>query len=250
VTRSWRLGLLALGLAGMLAWFVLAYARIPPADQMHSPYGEAVNARVVAQRHVTDAVSAVNFDYRGFDTLGEEFILFVSVIGALVILREAHGDQRGAQQDAMAPSRAIAASAALRAWLLIMTGPTVLYGIYMVAHGQSTPGGGFQGGVILATAPLLVFLAEDYDVFKRVASHRGVEVAEAIGAGAYALIGLSPLFFGKEFLTNILPLGKPGSIASGGTILAINYATGLEVAAGFVLLLYGFLQKALQAREE
>ena len=43
---------------------------------------------VVPERHATAVVTAINFDYRGFDTMGEEFILFAAVLGLALLLRE------------------------------------------------------------------------------------------------------------------------------------------------------------------
>ncbi|MDQ2802715.1 MAG: hypothetical protein M3Y41_08530 [Pseudomonadota bacterium] len=60
------------------------------------PYGEAINAAVPPQRHITNMVSAVNFDYRGFDTLGEEFMLLCAVTGTVMLLRGTRGEQLSA----------------------------------------------------------------------------------------------------------------------------------------------------------
>ena len=249
MNHGWRMGLFAAGAAGLATLFALIIARMP--GEHTSPYGHAINWLSQPQRHVTDAVTAVNFEYRGFDTLGEEFILFVSVMGAIVLLREAHEKKKEKEVDAIVPSRAIGPTDAVRTWTLGMTGPTVLFGIYMVIHGQLTPGGGFQGGVILATAPLLIYLAESFDVFKRVTSNPLIEVTEAIGAGGYAIIGCIGWLAGSWFLQNVFPLGHQNDpdILSGGTVPAINLATGIEVAAGFTLLLSAFLQQLLASED-
>jgi multicomponent Na+:H+ antiporter subunit B len=138
-----------------------------------------------------------------------------------------------------------AMSPTVRAVVLPVAGLTVLFGLYIAVHGQLTPGGGFQGGVILATAPLLLYLAENGEAFKRITSQTLVEVLEAAGAGAYALIGLASLFFGAAFLTNILPLGTTGNEFSSGTIAVISVTIGVEVAAAFVLVIYTYLQEII-----
>ncbi len=240
-----RLGIFAAGALGLALFYVAAFLRLPGPGQIQSRYGELINQQTVRQRNVTDAVTAVNFDYRGFDTVGEEFILFISVMGTLVLLRQAR--EKGGQElpDAIVRARAIAPSDALRIWVVLLIAPKVLWGIYIVTHGQLTPGGGFQGGVILATVPLIIYLGESFGVFKRIASFGLVELAEAVGAGGYLLIGMAAWLYGKEFLTNVLPLGKPNQLTSGGTVPLISLSTGLEVTAGFVLLLYAFLQETL-----
>ncbi len=240
-----RLGLFAAGALGLALFYVAAFLRLPGPGEIHSLYGELINQQTVSQRNVTDAVTAVNFDYRGFDTIGEEFILFISVMGTLVLLRQAQEKPGKELPDAIARGREIRASDAMRIWILLMIAPKVLWGLYIVTHGQLTPGGGFQGGVILATVPLIIYLGESFGVFKRIASFGLVEFAEAAGAGGYVLIGMVAWLYGREFLTNVLPLGKPGQLTSGGTVPLISLSTGLEVSAGFVLLLYAFLQETL-----
>jgi multicomponent Na+:H+ antiporter subunit B len=132
---------------------------------------------------------------------------------------------------------------------LMLVLPIVAFGIYTVTHGQLTPGGGFQGGVILATMPLIIYLCGDYQAFKRVTSHVLTEVAEAAGAGGYAVTGLMSFVFGYKFLQNYLPLGQTGDVFSGGTIALISALTGLEVAAGFVLLMISFFKQTLVFRK-
>ena len=51
-----------------------------------------INAVAVPERHMTNMATAVNFDYRAFDTLGEEYILFTAVAGLALLLRQARGE--------------------------------------------------------------------------------------------------------------------------------------------------------------
>ncbi|HXE55115.1 MAG TPA: MnhB domain-containing protein [Tepidisphaeraceae bacterium] len=243
-----RLGLFLVGAIGLAILYGLAIARMP--GEHESLYGRLINQLSQPQQHIRDAVTAVNFDYRGFDTLGEEFILFISVTGAIVLLRETYEKKKEEQMDAITPGRAVSQTDAVRTWTLALTGPTVVFGVYIVIHGQLTPGGGFQGGVVLATAPLLIYLGESFEVFKRVTSTPLIEITEAIGAGGYAIIGIIGWLAGSWFLQNVFPLGDQNnpSVFTGGTVPAINLATGIEVTAGFTLLLSAFLQQTLADR--
>ncbi len=242
---KFRIILFGAGALGLALFYLAAFLCLPGPGSIHSRYGEIINQQTVSQRNVTDAVTAVNFDYRGFDTIGEEFILFISVMGTLVILREAEEKRHQEVPDAISPARLVPASEAVGIWILLLVAPKVLWGIYIVTHGQLTPGGGFQGGVILASVPLIIYLGTSLGTFQRVTSFRLVELAEALGAAGYVLIGMDAWLYGKEFLTNVLPLGRQGQLSSGGTIPLISLSTGLEVTAGFVLLLYAFLQETL-----
>jgi multicomponent Na+:H+ antiporter subunit B len=114
----------------------------------------------------------------------------------------------------------------------------------------SGPRSRFQGGVILASAALIIYLGHGFQTYKRIMTHPLVEIAEATAAAAFVVIGMVAWFWGKPFLTNILPLGKATKLTSGGTIPLISAAVGIEVAAGFVLLLYAFLQEMLTVEEQ
>ncbi len=245
-----RLTLFFIGAAAIGAMFFIVFVGLPGELDLRNRYAVAINTRVVPERNTTDAVTAINFDYRGFDTLGEEFILFVSVMGSLVLLRQPEEKKTRPLPDAITPERDVRQGDAVRLWTLGMAAPKVLFGLYVVTHGQLSPGGGFQGGVILTSAVLIIYLGENFETFKRVMSHTLVEIVEAAGAGGFVLIGMLAWFWGREFLTNTLPLGKSNELTSAGTIPLISFATGIEVMAGFVLLLYAFLQTLLTVEEE
>jgi multicomponent Na+:H+ antiporter subunit B len=245
-----RLTIFFLGALGIGLLWIAASLHLPGPADLRDRYLQMLDARTFQERHITDLVSAVNFDIRGFDTMGEEFILFASVFGALVLLRQSH-EKRGRQlPDALTPSRDVPSTDAVRLWILAMVGPKIAFGIYIVIHGQLTPGGGFQGGVIIASATLIIYLGENFETFKRLMTHTLVEIAEATGAAAFILLGSFACFKGQPFLTNIFPLGQPGSLSSGGTVPWISAATGLEVTGGFVILLYAFLQETLTREED
>jgi multicomponent Na+:H+ antiporter subunit B len=222
---------------------------LPAFGSYQGPYGYVLNQVAVAERHATDVVSAINFDYRGFDTLGEEFILFASVAGAVLLLRREKDEEDSDDAEDREPRRvALPTSSAVRMFGVALVGLTVGFGLYMISHGAVSPGGGFQGGVILATAPLAVYLAAEARTFKRIVPKNLTEVSEASGAAGYVLVGLLGLLVGRTFLENVLPLGTPGEIDGGGTIQALNIIVGIEVAAGFVVLLTAFIEETLLRR--
>ena len=233
----------------LVAIFGYGFAGLPAFGNYRGPYGDAVNAIVVPERHVTDAVTAVNFDIRGFDTLGEEYILFTSVMGVALLLRRQKNEPRRQHADQTEGREIAPASDAVRVIALLLIAPTVLFGLYIVAHGQLTPGGGFQGGVILVSAPLLLYLAGEFANLRKAIPRRLVHTVEAMGAGAYAIVGVGCLAAGGAFLENVLPLGSKGSILSGGTIPLINAGVAMEVSGGLALVLLVYLEEALELKE-
>ena len=238
-------------IAGPVFLLIYGYSvlNLPPWGQYRGPYGDVISRLGVYERHVTDAVNAVNYDYRAFDTLGEEFILFAAVVGVMMLLRREE-DTPAAGTGKLRDEQKL--SLAVRAASIPAIVVTILFGLYIGLHGQLTPGGGFQAGVILATAPFLLYVCENTDSFRRLTSHAAIEVIEAAGAGSYALIGLLPLLIGVPLLTNILPLGKTGDVFSAGTIALISPCIGIEVTAAFLLVGYSYLQEIVrgQARED
>jgi multicomponent Na+:H+ antiporter subunit B len=241
--RYGRLILFAAAMLGILPCMFGLFAHMPRFGEHPLPYGDAINLNAVKQRHVTNMVTAVNFDYRGLDTLGEEIMLVAATAGAVMLLRGSRGENLTARPG-QAPGRPIASRSTgqvLIAWL--MAPLTFLFGLNIVIHPQLTPGGGFQGGVIVASATLLIWLGEGYRPWRRLMRSRPIEVAEAAGALIYALCGFGPMVVGAAFLQNVLPLGKTEALISGGLILLINAGVGLAVACGFALLFIEFLEE-------
>src|SRR5919204_4624429 len=96
MSRGARLGLFAVSAAALASLFVWALTGLPKFGDFQGEYGRILNSAAGSERHVTNVVSAVVFDYRSFDTLGEEFILFASVMAVALLLREARAsDVRG-----------------------------------------------------------------------------------------------------------------------------------------------------------
>ena len=233
--------------AGLAAIFFWGFRDLPAMGDYRGPYGYVVTQVAVYQRHATDVVNAINYDYRGFDTLGEEFILFASVLGVLLLFRPAEGqNQKHTRQIQI--EEAFPVSDALRVTTQAMVGIMIVFGVYIATHGHLTPGGGFQGGVILASAPLLVYLSGDAKAFEQIIASPLVKLAECGGAAGYAIIGTAALFFGVHFLTNVLPLGTTGDLFSSGTIAVISVCVGIEVTGGFVQLIEIYLREIIEER--
>jgi multicomponent Na+:H+ antiporter subunit B len=240
VTRAARLWLFAVAggaFAGLMLW---ALTGLPAFGDFHGEYGEVLNAVAERERHVWNVVIGITFDYRGFDTLGEEFILFAAVMGVALLLREAR-DEGERPEDAVRSDAVGAAGIAL-------VGPIIVVGLYVIAHGMLSPGGGFQGGVATASGLVLLYAAGRYSSYRAATPRAVVDFAEGAGAGAYVAVGIAGLIAGAAFLENVFNLGTTGTLGSGGTILVLNAAAGLEVAAALVLIFHEFIEEVLSSR--
>jgi multicomponent Na+:H+ antiporter subunit B len=232
-----------LGAAGVGVLFVLAVLRMPEFGARTHPYRDLSQPAAIS-RSSPNIVSSINFDQRALDTLGEETILLGSVVGAASLLRPSPKERE--QLDAE-EGRVLEATKLLGYVLL----PVILaVGVDVVTHGHLTPGGGFQGGVVLATGVHLLYVAGSYRMLRRLRPLSWYELAEAAAAGAFVVLGLVGLLLSGAFLFNVLPRGTLGDLFSSGTVFALNVAVGAEVASGVIVLLAQFLAQALSVREE
>lgn len=248
MTERRRLLVFLFGAVGIATIYCAGIRNLPPWGDYRGPYGDVIAQLAVYQRHATDTVNAITYDYRGFDTLGEEFILFSAVTGVMLLLRPETDEKKksnGQQQNPASFQDRAALSETVRVLTTAVFGFSLLFGFYIGTHGQLTPGGGFQGGVIVAAAPMLLYVAENFEAFRRILAPHLMEFFEALGAAAYAVVGLAALALGVPFLTNILPLGQTGDVFSSGTIAMISVCVGVEVAAGFMLVTFEYLREIL-----
>ncbi|MBT1089949.1 MnhB domain-containing protein [Streptomyces sp. Tu102] len=238
-----RLWLLAVGLAGVAALLVAACLDLPHFGGDRHPYGDrAVHASL--DRHTANTIASVNFDQRAFDTLGETTILFAAVVGCVVLLRQTRDEHRARPAPA-------AVAPPVRRYALLVLPVALLVGLYVIAHGQLSPGGGFQGGVVAATSLHLLYLGADYRALERIRPVGLFEVGDALSASAYLVTGLAGLIGGTAFLANtLLPYGTFNTLSSGGTVPLLNAAVGMEVACAVVVLLARFLDQAVEIEEE
>ncbi|MGH4033049.1 MnhB domain-containing protein [Actinomycetota bacterium Odt1-20B] len=234
--RWWVLGV---GAAGVAALFVAAFLRLPRFGGDRHPYGDRATDEALA-RHTANVVASINFDLRAFDTLGEESILFAAVLGTVVLLRQTRDEDR-------VPPGSAAVDRWVRRYALVALPIVLVVGLYVVAHGQLSPGGGFQGGVIVATAVHLLYAGVDYRALERIRPVALYEVGDAVGEAAYLLVGVAGLIGGSAFLANTLvPYGTFNTLTSGGVVPLLNLAVGIEVAGAVVVLLSRFLDQAVE----
>jgi len=98
-----------------------------------------------AKTKVANVVTAIVVNYRGLDTLGEVTVLFLASTGLASILYRRKREEEDAERLSLPSSRI------MRTGVRVLFPVIVLLGIYVFIHGHLTPGGGFQGGTIVAT---------------------------------------------------------------------------------------------------
>ena len=179
-----------------------------------------------------NVVTSVVVTYRGFDTLGEVTILFIAAIGLGAVLYT-----RRKQLPEVKPQPAS---------LILQTGcrflfPLILvFGTYIFIHGHLSPGGGFQGGVIVASAFLLVYLG----CAEKKIARTGLAATESFAGLVFVITGLAGLAIGGSFLMNFLPQGTVNTLFSAGVIPVIYVAIGFKVGSELAGIVSDLLEKS------
>jgi multicomponent Na+:H+ antiporter subunit B len=225
MSRGIRISVASVALACLGALLVWAYAGLPDFGHYRGPYGYVLNRIATPDRHMANVVNATTYDIRGFDTMGEEFILFGAVVGVVLLLR---GDEDEEVEDAVRNDL-------VRVVGGLAVGLLFLIGLWIVAFGFVTPGGGFQGGVALASAV-------GYRAWRKAGNETLLDPFDGLGAGGFVVVGLAALGSGLPFLTNFWGPGIPGTLWSGGSAPLVNWAAGIEVCAATLVLYTEFLE--------
>ncbi|MBU0689592.1 MAG: sodium:proton antiporter [Gammaproteobacteria bacterium] len=172
-------------------------------------------------------VTAILVTYRGLDTLGEVTVLFLasSIIGLVLSL----GNKQNTTLRKLVPVGELLTTGKSYLAPIIM-----LLGVYVFVNGHLTPGGGFQGGAIIASGMLLLLLSDPLKHF----SHALISLVESLSGFVYVSLGVLGIVLAGSFLDNrILPLGDFGDLISAGAIPLIYSLIGLKVGAEFSSML-------------
>jgi len=239
MTRTARFVVFGIGTAVLVLLLGSAVFHLPAFGGTSHPYRDST-VTAALQRRAPNVVTSINFDQRGLDTFGEEAILLASVLGAITLLRPGKDET---QRQRVPNAGRMLQGTRLAGYVLLPI--SLILGADVVVHGHLTPGGGFQGGVVLATGLHLSYVAGSYPALRRLRPLRWYEYGEAIGMGGVVALGVAGVLAGAGFLANVLPTGTFGQLVSAGTVPLFSIAIGIEVASGVVVLLAGFLEQDL-----
>ncbi len=179
----------------------------------------ADDARVVPGRGgyengAVNIVTAVVTDYRILDTLGEIVVLFAAAGGVALLMRER---KRNIDTEA---------SDIVKTGIPIIMVFASVVGLYIISHGHLSPGGGFPGGAVIASAFIIQFLA-----FRKKTPKILFKILESFAGLSLLALGLLGLFLEGSFFANFLPTGVLGATISAGLIMVIYGLIGLKVSA-------------------
>ncbi len=178
-------------------------------------------SNTVEKSRVANVITAIVVNYRGLDTLGEVSVLFLASTGIASILY-----RRKEEEEELVERLNLPSSTLIRTGARVLFPTVALLGIYVFIHGHLTPGGGFQGGTIVATGFLLMLIS--YKGFNT--NHNRMVWIESIAGLSFITLGIWGLISNNTFLGNIPEVGSLNSLISGGLIPIIYIAVGFKVA--------------------
>jgi len=203
-----RLGMKFLGLLGAMMTGLLLLAGVhdfpgwadpnSPASQHVSPY---YLTRSIEDTSVPNIVTSVLADYRGFDTMFETTVIFTAGIAVTLILRRKFASEKGTEPSRRSDSAAAGYPDTIIRFVSRQLVPFMqLYALYVIAHGHHSPGGGFQGGVILGASFILLGITYDLkSILARISERKNILLGN-LGVLIYSGIGALCLLLGANFL--------------------------------------------------
>jgi multicomponent Na+:H+ antiporter subunit B len=189
---------------------------------------------------VPNVVTAVLASFRGYDTLGEVFVVFTAGIGVLFLLSARHGHAAQRRPDAVDES-----DIGLRDDLIprvvgrLLVPFIVLFGLYVQFHGDYGPGGGFQAGALIAAAFILFALVEGEERTLEALPFNTLLALMVSGALLYGLVGLAGIVLGGNFLDYSVLADDPVAGQHLG-ILLIEAGVGLTVTGVLLVIFHAF----------
>ncbi len=185
-----------------------------------------------AQEGVANAVTSVVVYFRGFDTLGEIAVLFIAALGIGLMVSSHESHERHKEES----------NFILQTASKILFPFITLFGVYVMIYGHLSPGGGFQGGVIIASGVLLLLISyQNFEV-----PHALIVALETLAGISYVLIGLLGLWILDHFLGNFLPhdISQMGMLISGGIIPLIYIIVGVKVGSEMSMIVQNLIQRS------
>jgi multicomponent Na+:H+ antiporter subunit B len=185
---------------------------------------------------IPNVVTAVLGSFRGYDTLGEVFVVLAACIGVLFILGVK--DPAGGESK---PGGGTGLSHHLVPQVVgrLLIPFIVLFGLYVQFHGEYGPGGGFQAGAIVATGLILHALLEGESAALRAVPRRVLLGMVAGGALLYALVGVFGIVLGGNFLDYSVLSDDPVKGQQIG-ILVIEAGVGITVCGALLSIFHAF----------
>ena len=126
----------------------------------------------------------------------------------------------------------------------------LMYIFYIILHGHLSPGGGFQGGVLMVAIVVLIYLAYGLETTQSVLSFNLMHKTEGFASIMYIAFAMIGVAYGANFCGNVIyNIGNIGDTFSTGTIFLMNLAVGVKVLTGVGVLALSMVGIAAATKE-
>jgi multicomponent Na+:H+ antiporter subunit B len=259
-----RIGLILVILCGA----VLLYATkdFPAWGDPSSPANTHLSPHYIQhaleETEVSNLVTAVLADYRGYDTMFETVVIFAAGLACFLLLRAFSAPRKEGwyvrhiptgvvihfkKRPSIPQSRAferldtqwVPHDLIIKTLSRILVPFIQLFSLYVVAHGDFSPGGGFQGGVMFGATLVLMAISFDLRTALSKVGEKFLALLAASGVIVYGGIGVVCMLLGGEFLdygelAKILPVHVEEARALG--MIGVEIGVGLAVTAVMAII--------------
>lgn len=211
----------------ILASIAIAYRE----QEVLRPLAESYVRLVPQDLGAPNVITGILLTFRAFDTLGEVAALFMAAVGVGLVL------SAGPTPDASDAETKTPASEIVGSATQILVPIIAIFASYIIMNGHISAGGGFQGGAVIASAMLLLLLANPSHAL----NNAFLSITESIAGLLFVLVGIAGLIFAGGFLDNrVLPLGQFGAFFSAGAIPVLSMLLGIKVGCELSVLVDRF----------
>lgn len=226
----------------LMAWVILmlGVAQMPKMGDPTNPTNTHVAPRYLkegpteagAENIVTDVI----LNYRGYDTMGEVTVIFTALCAVLAVLKR---EKAGKSRSDIETSQ-VEPSVIVKTIVTIFFPFIFLFAVYVILHGETSPGGGFQGGAILGAGFIIFSLIFGFSRGLKKLPLKLRTLMESTAPISFFLVGIIGLLFGLSFLTYMIPAFSPHAqhamVAYG--MLFIEIGIGVGGAAIFTSIFF------------
>ena len=245
-------GLLLYGTGELPAW---GDPFSPASTHLSDDYIE----KALEQTEVPNLVTAVLADYRGYDTMFETAVVFCAGLACFLLLRDFRPKKEhyyrhvptgvmlhvkdGSKQIEVGKEFEdmdkdwVPSDTIIKSVCRILIPFIQIYALYVVAHGDFSPGGGFQGGVIFGSSLILLAISYNLKTLMKRVSEKFLGIFSAMGVLVYVGIGVIAMVLGGHFLdySRYAPIFGEAHIRALG-MLGVEIGVGMAVTAVMVII--------------
>lgn len=222
------------------AGYTLPDAPVEEIPKQSNAVGLYYNRGAVRDCGSPSAITAMILDYRSYDTLYETTVIFLAMIAALSVLVGKRKEEKE-QEPWIGLIRYTVVGTVIKKIVPFM----VMYGLYVVFHGEVSPGGGFQGGVILGASFVLYVIIFSYKESEKKMPSDTLRIVNALGPFLFVFVGLIGVITGYAFLANkvikVIPHGIEGTLFSSLPLLLIELGIGFGIGSIVTHVFYGYV---------